>query len=74
MPPIQSLDAGLLYYPGEEHIPTILSQKQFKTTWEKGGEMKNRVEQWIRKETLATGNREIRLETIGLMVLLAFSC
>ena len=36
--------------------------------------MKNRVEQWIRKETRATGKTEILLETIGRMVCFAFSC
>lgn len=50
VPPIRTLNSAALEYPGEEHLPTIISQKQFKTIWERGGDLKERTKQWIKKE------------------------
>lgn len=70
VPPIRQLSSAALTYPGELQLPTILSQKQFKTIWSIGGELKSRTEQWIRKECQNPQAATKLLQIIEEMVLI----
>ena len=73
VPPIRQLSSAALTYPGELHLPTILSQKQFKTIWSIGGELKSRTEQWIRKECQSPQTATKLLQIIDEMVFFLFT-
>ena len=68
VPPIRVLDKASLEYPGEERRPTIISQNQIKTIWERGGDLKERTVQWIKRECDSPVKAEAVLKIINEMV------